>query len=97
MHLPGNVKCSQRPNLCRSNERLFHHLVSEVFAVCSLTLFLPICLEQFARDNGYLLPDKKTPCSAAIPMAGAVGAEPGPEARCVVKLGWLWADSASFR
>lgn len=73
------------------------HHISEVFAVCSLTLFLPICLEQFARDNGYLLPDKTTPCSEAIPMAVDGGSEPGSEARCVVKIGWLWVDSASFR
>ncbi|KIO32368.1 hypothetical protein M407DRAFT_108487 [Tulasnella calospora MUT 4182] len=75
---------------------LSYAFASEVFAVCSLTLFLPICLEQFARDNGYLLPDKRTPCSEAIPMAVDAGSEPGPEARCVVKIGWLWVDSASF-
>ena len=29
---------------------------SEVFVVVSLTLFLPICLEQFARDNVHIHP-----------------------------------------
>ncbi|KAG8994002.1 Autophagy protein 22 [Tulasnella sp. 427] len=75
---------------------LSYAFASEVFAVCSLTLFLPICLEQFARDNGYLLPDKTIPCSEAIPIAVDAGSEPGQEARCVVKLGWIWVDSASF-
>ncbi|EPS96947.1 hypothetical protein FOMPIDRAFT_1052802 [Fomitopsis schrenkii] len=38
---------------------LSYAFASEVFVIVSLTLFLPICLEQFARDNGYLLPDLK--------------------------------------
>ncbi|KAG8809928.1 Autophagy protein 22 [Serendipita sp. 399] len=77
---------------------------SEVFAVCSLTLFLPICLEQFARDNGYLLPDKTTPCvispdpdssTVAFNPLAADGT-PAETARCVVQFGWIWIDSASF-
>jgi hypothetical protein len=67
-----------------------HHIThSEVFAVVSLTLFLPICLEQFARDNGFLLPDRSKPCSSAS-TESIVG-------RCVVRVGWAWVDSASFR
>ncbi|KAH8829251.1 autophagy-type protein 22 [Flagelloscypha sp. PMI_526] len=41
---------------------LSYAFASEVFAVVSLSTFLPLCLEQFARDNGYLLPDKTEPC-----------------------------------
>ncbi|KAI0631441.1 MFS general substrate transporter [Trametes polyzona] len=67
---------------------------SEVFVIVSLTLFLPICLEQFARDNGYLLPDKTQPCVAPPDAPPSPGVE--EDARCVVKLGWLWIDSASF-
>ncbi|KAH6904940.1 autophagy-type protein 22 [Coprinopsis sp. MPI-PUGE-AT-0042] len=71
---------------------LSYAFASEVFVIVSLTLFLPICLEQFARDNGFLLPDKTQPCvSSATPAV--VGK---PETRCVVKLGWLWIDTASF-
>ncbi|KAI0773147.1 autophagy-type protein 22 [Trametes elegans] len=66
---------------------------SEVFVIVSLTLFLPICLEQFARDNGYLLPDKTEPCNSAATSPAAVD---GEDARCVVKIGWMWIDSASF-
>ena len=69
---------------------------SEVFVVVSLTLFLPICLEQFARDNGYLLPDKTSPCSTAK-TAPLNERDPVEENRCVVKIGWVWVDSASFR
>ncbi|KAF8321216.1 autophagy-type protein 22 [Clavulina sp. PMI_390] len=60
---------------------------SEVFAVCSLSLFLPVCLEQFASDNGVLLPDKTIPCQLATDSETA---------RCVVKFGWMWIDTASY-
>ncbi|KAK0234560.1 autophagy-related protein 22-like protein [Armillaria nabsnona] len=71
---------------------LIYAFASEVFVIVSLTLFLPICLEQFARDNGFLLPDRTTPCST---VAKNLDAEDLPP-RCVVKLGFLWIDSASF-
>ncbi|KAI0314009.1 autophagy-related protein 22-like protein, partial [Amylostereum chailletii] len=72
---------------------LSYAFASEVFVIVSLTLFLPICLEQFARDNGYLLPEKTIPCIGT----GASEWESDPEEkRCVVKLGWVWIDSASF-
>ncbi|KAI0755614.1 autophagy-type protein 22 [Fomes fomentarius] len=66
---------------------------SEVFVIVSLTLFLPICLEQFARDNGYLLPHKTVPCTSPT---SSPATNDDTDARCVVKLGWLWIDSASF-
>ncbi|KAF9445237.1 MFS general substrate transporter [Macrolepiota fuliginosa MF-IS2] len=85
---------------------LSYAFASEVFVIVSLTLFLPICLEQFARDNGYLAPDRTEPCSAvkAIPLhgnatAGAAGDKMGTLAdaeRCEVKIGWAWIDTASF-
>ncbi|KAJ7588060.1 autophagy-related protein 22-like protein [Mycena floridula] len=61
---------------------------SEVFVIVSLTLFLPICLEQFARDNGRLLPDRTEPCNQPTTIE--------PSGRCVVQIGWLWSDTASF-
>ncbi|KAJ7074582.1 autophagy-related protein 22-like protein [Mycena amicta] len=67
---------------------LSYAFASEVFVIVSLTLFLPICLEQFARDNGYLLPDKTRSC-----MGTAGETQDG---RCVVKIGWAWIDTASF-
>jgi len=67
--------------------------ISEVFVIVSVTLFLPICLEQFARDNGYLLPDRSSPCSS-LPSNVT---ESESERRCVVKIGWAWVDSASYR
>ncbi|KAI0919510.1 hypothetical protein AcW1_003257 [Taiwanofungus camphoratus] len=73
---------------------LSYAFASEVFVIVSLTLFLPICLEQFARDNGYLLPDRTQPCT---PTTDNLSTRANPEElRCVVKFGWLWIDSASF-
>ncbi|KAF7632023.1 hypothetical protein AFLA_012867 [Aspergillus flavus NRRL3357] len=37
---------------------------AEVFTVCAMGSFLPITLEQMARDRGVLLSDKVTPCQA---------------------------------
>ncbi|KAE8156446.1 autophagy-related protein 22-1 [Aspergillus tamarii] len=37
---------------------------AEVFTVCAMGSFLPITLEQMARDRGVLLSDKVTPCRA---------------------------------
>ncbi|KIM87870.1 hypothetical protein PILCRDRAFT_814578 [Piloderma croceum F 1598] len=72
---------------------LSYAFASEVFVIVSLTLFLPICLEQFARDNGFLLPDRTKPCTS--PPNNATPSE-SDRGRCVVKIGWLWIDSASF-
>ncbi|KAG7085607.1 hypothetical protein E1B28_003157 [Marasmius oreades] len=74
---------------------LSYAFASEVFVIVSLTLFLPICLEQFARDNGYLQSDKITRCVDSVNVDEAVP-DGGPGARCVVKIGWFWIDSASF-
>ncbi|OCH90365.1 autophagy-type protein 22 [Obba rivulosa] len=69
---------------------------SEVFAIVSLTLFLPICLEQFARDHGYLLPDRTQRCTTAVANSTVQAQVDGEEVRCVVKLAWMWIDTASF-
>ncbi|KAL2441235.1 Autophagy-related protein 22-1 [Exophiala dermatitidis] len=43
---------------------------AEVFAICAMGSFLPITLEQLARDQGVLLSDKKTPCNAGWQTGG---------------------------
>ncbi|KAJ5101480.1 hypothetical protein NUU61_003702 [Penicillium alfredii] len=43
---------------------------AEVFTVCAMGSFLPITLEQMARDRGFLLSDKTTPCSATWNPSG---------------------------
>ncbi|KAJ7640420.1 MFS general substrate transporter [Mycena polygramma] len=72
---------------------LSYAFASEVFVIVSLTLFLPICLEQFARDNGFLLPERTERCTAVV---GANAAPVESTGRCVVKIGWVWIDTASF-
>lgn len=72
----------------------------EVFAVVSLVLFLPILLEQVAREHGFLAPDHTLPCPPSsssrphVPLDGRTGkSEP---ARCAVRLLGGWLDTASF-
>ncbi|KAI8445232.1 autophagy-related protein 22-like protein [Phakopsora pachyrhizi] len=43
-----------------------YSFASEVFSIVSSTLFLPITLEQFARDNGYLYPGLREPCPGSF-------------------------------
>ncbi|KIL63721.1 hypothetical protein M378DRAFT_79243, partial [Amanita muscaria Koide BX008] len=80
---------------------LSYAFASEVFVIVSLTLFLPICLEQFARDNGYLMPERTVRCVGLTqPQNGTAMAANGVEdadVRCVVKIAWFWIDTASFR
>ncbi|KAE8146253.1 autophagy-related protein 22-like protein [Aspergillus avenaceus] len=38
---------------------------AEVFTVCAMGSFLPITLEQMARDHGVLLSDRVTPCNSS--------------------------------
>ncbi|KAI5288311.1 Autophagy protein 22 [Ascosphaera acerosa] len=50
---------------------------AEVFVVCAMGAFLPITLEQMARDRGYLLSDPDIPCTPTWQM----GAASSPAAR----------------
>ncbi|KAJ3566214.1 hypothetical protein NP233_g7142 [Leucocoprinus birnbaumii] len=83
---------------------LSYAFASEVFVIVSLTLFLPVCLEQFARDNGYIAPERTRPCSAKAPVLNtnvttavrAVVDALADAERCEVKIGWAWIDTASF-
>lgn len=64
-------------------------------ALCPFTnILIKTFHQQFARDNGYLLPDRTERCVLLenVDTAGA----PAEEARCVVRIGWFWVDSASF-
>ena len=59
---------------------------AETFAIVCMASFLPITLEQLARENGVLLKDKTTPCSASwtpgavdeLEAGAGVGRAPGP-------------------
>ncbi|PMD50861.1 uncharacterized protein K444DRAFT_657624 [Hyaloscypha bicolor E] len=46
-------------------------LAAEVYAVCGIGSFVPVTLEQLAREGGVLWSDKKTPCIAKTTGKGA--------------------------
>ncbi|KAH8591403.1 autophagy-related protein 22-like protein [Bisporella sp. PMI_857] len=72
---------------------------AEVFVICGMGSFIPITLEQLARENGVLLSDRTTPCgsSSSHPAPGL----PGPNGKkdlgqCVVYVLGLEINTASF-
>ncbi|KAI9368210.1 autophagy-related protein 22-like protein [Aspergillus egyptiacus] len=75
---------------------------AEVFTVCAMGSFLPITLEQMARERGVLFSDKTTPCAATwhAPVASLpVNAQNSGEAsssQCVVYILGAEINTASF-
>ncbi|KAL1962209.1 hypothetical protein VTN77DRAFT_9930 [Rasamsonia byssochlamydoides] len=73
---------------------------AEVFTVCAMGSFLPMTLEQMARDRGFLASDKTTPCSSGWGASHASIvrlASRGPESsQCVVYVLGFEINTASF-
>ncbi|KAF2835908.1 autophagy-related protein 22-1 [Patellaria atrata CBS 101060] len=81
---------------------------AEVFVVCGIGSFIPITLEQLARERGVLLTDKTTPCHASftVPSPPALDYSsvpplstyhPAAEAQqCVVYILGVEINTASF-
>ncbi|KAJ5951798.1 uncharacterized protein N7479_010211 [Penicillium vulpinum] len=75
---------------------------AEVFVVCAMGSFLPITLEQMARDRGVLLSDKTTPCSATwSPSPPSPGSDtPVPQVsnggQCIIYFLGAEINTASF-
>ncbi|KAI2475715.1 ATG22 multi-domain protein [Pyrenophora tritici-repentis] len=80
---------------------------AEVFVVCGIGSFIPVTLEQLARENGVLLSDPSIPCKSTKPTvnpgpslsASTVGAlfAPNPEkGQCVVHILGIEINTASF-
>jgi len=70
---------------------------AEVFVICGMGSFIPVTLEQLARENGVLLADESIPCSGAPPGI------PGPprlladqDGQCVVYILGMRINTASF-
>jgi len=63
---------------------------AEVFSACALAIFLPITLEQMAREVGYIALDLKSPCSTLEESTGE-------DVICKAKILGIWVDTASFR
>ncbi|KAG5293584.1 autophagy protein Atg22 [Histoplasma capsulatum G186AR] len=78
---------------------------AEVFTVCAMGSFLPITLEQMARDRGVLLSDKSTPCSATwgtasdlpSPTASSPNGPHSPKtSQCIIYFLGMEINTASF-
>ncbi|KAJ4384442.1 Autophagy protein 22 [Didymella sp. IMI 355093] len=76
---------------------------AEVFVVCGIGSFIPVTLEQLARENGVLLSDHTTPCKASLPTVSpsasftALFKPHHPETgQCVVNILGFEVNTASF-
>ncbi|KAJ5172248.1 hypothetical protein N7492_004841 [Penicillium capsulatum] len=75
---------------------------AEVFTVCAMGSFLPMTLEQMARDRGVLLSDRTTPCSSTwtpswqLSHAATSSAQMPDAGQCVVYFLNLEINTASF-
>ncbi|BEJ15765.1 hypothetical protein CspHIS471_0503700 [Cutaneotrichosporon sp. HIS471] len=68
----------------------WYAFAAEVFAACAMAIFLPITLEQMAREIGFEAPDYTRPCSREKPLPGTT-----PVA-CRAHILGRWVDTASF-
>lgn len=68
---------------------------AEVFVVCGIGSFIPVTLEQLARENGVLLSDKSTPCGASTEPGSDILTFEGPEQCVIYIMGWQM-NTASF-
>ncbi|KAK8222028.1 Autophagy protein 22 [Zalaria obscura] len=78
---------------------------AEVFVICGIGSFIPITLEQLARENGVLQSDRTTPCTAVLPLPSSVprvdakhsASRPNPEtSQCVINFLGSEINTASF-
>lgn len=75
---------------------------AEVFVVCGVGSFIPVTLEQLARENGVLLPDRTTPCGSSSAPGSGLGPGPGSgsedqgNGQCVVYILGCEMNTASF-
>jgi MFS transporter, UMF1 family len=76
----------------------FYGIAAEVFAVCGPGSFLPVALEQLARENGVLWSDRTTPCTSG-PTASRLllsrAAKEGAD-QCLIRILGAEMTTASF-
>ncbi|WWD06855.1 hypothetical protein V865_004952 [Kwoniella europaea PYCC6329] len=68
----------------------FYSFAAEVFSACALAIFLPITLEQLAKEIGSYAPDYTEPCNIASE------ADDGAGRICKAHILGAWVDPASF-
>ncbi len=74
-------------------------MAAEVFAVTGSGSFLPVTIEQLARENGVLYSDRKTPCveAAAKTARDLLGRAPNTDRdQCIVKFFGAEVTTAAF-
>ena len=64
---------------------------AEVFSACAMAIFLPITLEQMAREIGYASPDLTVSCRDVPENVEGEGVV------CKARILGVWVDTASFR
>ncbi|KAL2844308.1 autophagy-related protein 22-like protein [Aspergillus pseudoustus] len=69
---------------------------AEVFTVCAMGSFLPITLEQMARENGVLFSDKLTPCTATWHTPESLQTTSASSSQCVVYILGAEINTASY-
>ncbi|KAJ4348404.1 Autophagy protein 22 [Didymosphaeria variabile] len=71
---------------------------AEVFVVCGIGSFIPVTLEQLARENGFLLHDPTQPCKAAriTTLTYSISSPKEGNGQCIVRLLGLDINTASF-
>lgn len=68
-------------------------VAAECFAAVAQTVFLPLALEQTARERGFLEPDHTISCMTPGGDDGGAGSDPH---RCKALIAGIWIDTASF-
>ncbi|OAL42536.1 autophagy-related protein 22-2 [Pyrenochaeta sp. DS3sAY3a] len=71
-------------------------LAAEVFTVCGVGSFLPMTLEQLAREVGVLHSDKSTPCVQPHPPSPSHSLARSDENQCIVDLFGYELNTSSF-
>ncbi|KAF2865435.1 autophagy-related protein 22-1 [Massariosphaeria phaeospora] len=78
-------------------------IAAEVFAVVGVGSFLPVTLEQLARERGFFFSDRTTPCVSRTgsemsgdPTRLRMRADGGPEEQCVISFMGTEVTTASF-
>ncbi|KAI6250560.1 Autophagy-related protein [Erysiphe necator] len=78
-------------NRCTSRKELIgwyiYNFAAEVFVICGAGSYLPVVLEQLARENGVLLSDNSTSCGSS---------SSDPSEICIVHLLGISINTASF-
>ncbi|CAG8953601.1 hypothetical protein HYFRA_00010060 [Hymenoscyphus fraxineus] len=69
---------------------------AEVYVICGMGSFIPITLEQLARENGVLVSDPTQPCGSSSHAPGNLPGTSADKGQCVVFILGMQINTASF-